>query len=170
MIIGIGGLSRSGKTKLAERLCYVLRDLDFHVTLISQDHFTKKLSSLPKFNHYVDWEQPAGIDFKLLYNSLLWHKKRYDIVIVEGFLMFHDSSINQILDKKIKVEISQDCFKKRKAEDKRWSQIPEDYIEHIYQSFLKYGNYPCILKDEFMVSGEKEVDLATLIKKMDLKP
>ena len=67
MIIGIGGVSNSGKSGLA-RLIGTLYDHKT-ISILCQDDFTKP--NLPYIKDHIDWELPETMDFELLYKTIL---------------------------------------------------------------------------------------------------
>ncbi|MEL6252490.1 MAG: hypothetical protein AAFR87_10815, partial [Bacteroidota bacterium] len=60
MLIGIGGLSRSGKTKLAKRVKGLYKEQK--VILLHQDDFVKAEEDIPLIQNHIDWEVPESID------------------------------------------------------------------------------------------------------------
>jgi hypothetical protein len=58
------------------------------------------------------------------------------------------------MDKKVFVEIPKSLFLERKIKDKRWGEFPEWYMEHIWQSYEKYGKIDPSDKTYFVVDGE----------------
>ena len=60
MIIGIGGVSRAGKTTLANLLKKRLKGKT--ISILNQDEFVKK-AGLPEINNHIDWEHPDSMDW-----------------------------------------------------------------------------------------------------------
>ncbi|MGL4630574.1 MAG: hypothetical protein ACRCVT_05135 [Leadbetterella sp.] len=135
-LIGIGGISRSGKTILANKLKQQLERKGLHVTVLHQDSYTQPLDTIPKVGDQVDWECPESLDFEGFYDAIL-QSKEYDVVIVEGFLLYLDPRITQLISVKINLEITKKEFFARKKQDNRWGKIPIWYFEHIWNSFQK---------------------------------
>jgi uridine kinase len=126
-ILGISGGSCSGKTQLSNSLQMNLgRD---NVLIISQDNYyiEPKVSKLHDYN----FDTPQALDLKLLYENLkaLSEGKsssipRYDfvtstrkgynevrptpIIIVEGILLFHDQSIQDLCNLKLYLDADAD--------------------------------------------------------------
>lgn len=157
MVIGIGGASRSGKSTLAALLVNQFRDRDFTVIVLHQDDFVKKVSEIPLVNGEIDWETPLGIDFELSKDFLTYTAAHFDIVIFDGFLAFNEPTVNELFDKRLFVEISEDCFHQRKEEDTRWGIVPMWFREHIWSSYLQYGK--SFDGERLTISGEKDFDL-----------
>lgn len=137
MVIAIGGVSRAGKTTLANRLRNQI--IDKSVTILCQDDFVQDLAKIPKIQERVDWEHPDSIDHEALYKAIVAAQKEFDIVIVEGLLVYYDSKTVALYDKKVFIEIDYDTFLYRKEKDHRWGIEPAWYIVHIWESFFKYN-------------------------------
>ena len=144
MVIGIGGVSRSGKTSLSELIKkhFVLKNDT--VVVLHQDAFVFAENQIPKIVHdgetIVDWECPESIDFQRFKNEIELSKTQYQHVITEGLLNFYDTPTNTLFDKFLFVEISKSTFLKRRIADKRWFQNePAWFIEHVWESYERYG-------------------------------
>lgn len=135
MIIGIAGASRSGKTTLAKHISEYLQPKSCRI--IKQDDFALPKAKLPRINGELDWEHPAGIDFEKLINTIT--DSSAEFTIVEGFLLFYHEELVQIIDKKIFIEIDRSTFLDRKKEDSRWGDVTQDYIDHVWSSYLRFG-------------------------------
>lgn len=165
MIIGIGGASRSGKSRLAKEIKSQL--IGKSVNIIDQDDFAKPENQIPKINSITDWEHPSSIDFKKLEDEILWSNSQFDYTIVEGFLIYYNQNIKNSIDIKIFLSIDEPIFLMRKVHDQRWGKTPVFYIDHIWKSYLKYG----ILKqkdvDLFLNANDEElpkIDISEVIR------
>ena len=69
--------------------------------------------------------------------AIITSKSKY--IIVEGFLVFYDDTLLTLFDKTIFIDIDKATFLERKQRDKRWGEIPEWYINHIWESYLRFG-------------------------------
>ncbi len=146
MIIGIGGVSRAGKTELANRLKEKYEAEGKSVDIFALDDFVKAKEHIPTIQDRIDWEHPDGIDFKSLYDTIKLAKSRYDIIIAEGHLIFSDNLLNSIFDKKLFLEIDRDVFLERRRRETRWGEEPEWYINYVWEAYQKYGSYQDIEK------------------------
>jgi nicotinamide/nicotinate riboside kinase len=157
MIIGIAGVSRSGKTTLADLIQKKLIKQGETATVLHQDDYVMPENEIPKIRHRTDWECPQSIDFQRFKLEILEAKNKYNYVITEGLLNFWDKDINVLFDKKIFVEISKKTFLERRNKEKRWGFEPKWFYEHVWQSHEKYGK---IGLDEatIVLSGEEEFD------------
>ncbi len=136
MIVGIGGVSRAGKTTLANLLKNRLKGKSIYI--VNQDDFVKK-ENLPMIKSHVDWEHPHSIDWNLMKKEILRLKSKYDVLIVEGLFAFYDRSISKKFDIAIFIHIDHKSFIKRKHQDFRWGKEPAWFIQHIWASYVRYG-------------------------------
>ncbi len=157
MIIGIGGASTSGKSWLATKI--KSRNPGKKVKLLCQDDFVLASSQLPHIRDHVDWEIPESLNFDRYLEAVMRCYIGYDIVIAEGLMVFHDRRLVRLFDMKIFIDIVKETFLMRKAEDLRWGQEPDWYIEHIWESYLKYGTIPNDDLSYLNIKGDGIIDL-----------
>ncbi len=136
LVVGIGGVSRAGKTTLANLVQNWYSDLQS--SIVPMDNFVFPIDKIPKINNEVDWEVPASVDYEKLYNHLTTNLPDNNLVIAEGILIFNNDRLNSIFNKKINIEIPKEVFIERKSTDTRWSE-PDWYIQHIWDAYLTYG-------------------------------
>lgn len=165
MVIGIGGISTAGKSKLANRLKEYFSDKK--VSVLCQDNYAMPTSQIPKINGHTNWEIPESLDFDRFYKLILEEKKKNDIVVAEGLFVFYEKRLNELFDKKIFMAISKETFLERKSIDLRWGKEPEWYMEHIWNSHHEY----CAELDKelnaFQLSGENPVEMDELIQYLE---
>lgn len=161
MIIGIGGVSMAGKSTLAAAIKtqYPRKK----VSVLCQDDYVFSQSQIPKIDEKTDWENPTSIDFDDFLASLLARKMEYDVVIAEGLFAFYDSMLSSYYDKKLFIEISESAFYERKRKDERWGIEPDWYIQHIWESYLKFGVLPENQKGILVLDGSKSIDIDNLM-------
>ncbi|MEQ8470602.1 MAG: hypothetical protein RIC35_05425 [Marinoscillum sp.] len=157
MIIGIGGVSRAGKTTLAERLKAHYEKAGKTVAIFCQDEYVKPKVSLPKVQGVPDWERPSTIKWDNLLRDV--QRSEANIKIVEGLFSFYPASLRAQYDLKIFIEIEKPTFQSRKSKDKRWDEEPEWYAEHVWRSFMKYGQMKGDKQEYIPISGEQKIDL-----------
>jgi nicotinamide/nicotinate riboside kinase len=161
MIIGIGGISTAGKSKLANRLKEYFSDKK--VSVLCQDNYAMPTAQIPMINGHTNWEIPESLDFDKFYNLILEEKKSNDIVIAEGLFVFYEKRLLELFDKKIFMTISKETFLERKSIDLRWGKEPEWYMEHIWKSHHNYCSSVEARKDTFILSGENPIKFDKVI-------
>ncbi len=166
MVIGIGGCSNSGKSELAEQLNNFY--LDHTVKILCQDDFVKRRDFLTTINKHIDWELPSTIFINDYINAVKSASKTYDLVICEGLFAFWFNELNKLYDKKIFLELDEKTFIERKRKDLRWGKEPDWYIEHIRQSYLKYGIPKTSETDILYLDASEEIILNELVNFIDL--
>lgn len=163
MIIGIGGVSRAGKTTLSN---FIKKKLRKKTYVLHLDHYIKESSHWDFFAKYpafylsmiykkFDMEHPETIDFTRLYDDILLHSQENEVVIAEGFLITYDQRIRSILDKYIHIKLTKEEFLKRRMND--FKRNNEWYANHVWNSFMKYGNHYHNL-NHIVLDGNQQVD------------
>lgn len=163
MVIAIGGVSRSGKSRLADA---IINEFKENTSLIiAQDTYIYPVEVIPQINGMVDWECPESINFQSFYDDINNASKTYDIVIAEGLLVYYQLPVTaQLFDRKLFIEIDNSTFVKRKLLDKRWGNIPTWYIDHIWQSYQMYGTIGQMDQQDFMIiDGNKSISIPPII-------
>jgi len=158
IVIGIGGISRAGKSTLARKITSWLPENN--VSTLEMDDFVFPEEQIPKIKNETDWEIPESVDYSRLATAISKEKKRTDIVIVDGIMIFNDPKLLALYDRKIFVEIDYETFILRKRKDRRW-KIPEWYHEHIWTSYIVYGMMN--IEDSFKLSGTSEFDFKEIM-------
>jgi len=166
MIIGIGGCSNSGKSMLAEQIRNFFIP-NKRAKILCQDDFVKRRNFLTKINGHVNWELPSTIKFDEYLNAVKKASSKYDIVICEGLFAFWFEELNKLYDKRIFLNTGKKTFVKRKKKDLRWGKEPDWYIEHIWQSYLKYGTFKDT-ENLLILNAEQEIDLTEVISFINL--
>ena len=167
MVIGIGGVSNAGKTHLAEKLADHFQHKS--TKIISQDDFVLPVSEIPQIIDHIDWETPESINFPSFKHAIIEAEKNYDFVIVEGIFVFFDKAVNELYDKKIFIEISKETFLQRKIKDDRWGIEPDWYRDHIWNSYLKFGQPKKKMKDMYYLDGNREIILSDILQFLSSK-
>jgi nicotinamide/nicotinate riboside kinase len=139
MVIGIGGVSRSGKTSLAFLIKRIAEQRGETAIVISQDDFIFEENMIPKIRHRTDWERPESIDFQKYKTAIIDGKTTHQHVITEGLLNFWNGEISALFDRYFFVTIEKNVFLNRRMVEKRWGFEPKWFVEHVWKSYLKYG-------------------------------
>ena len=152
LVIGIGGPSRSGKSILASKMKDQLSNKK--VLLLDMDDFVFPMEAIPKIKGYTDWEHPGSMDFDLIISKIKKNKDNHDFIIVEGILAFANEALRRFYNLTISMQITKEIFLKRRVEETRWGEEPKWYLEHVWESYLRYGQYP---EADFVLRGENEI-------------
>lgn len=162
MIIAIGGSSTAGKSTLAAKIGEVYDHK--RVKILCQDSYVKPENEIPRIRGHIDWEVPESIDFDRFYRAIVFANMQYEVVIVEGLMIYYNRRTVDLFNKRLFVEIDKETFFKRKSRDLRWGKEPQWYMEHIWDSYLKYGRVPKMLNDVFTVDGRHSINVYSVIK------
>jgi len=168
-IIGIGGVSRAGKSFLAKKMADFYIKSGVKVKILDQDDFVFPKDEIPRINGHIDWESPESIDFqhlnKLIHNS----RKSNDVTIVEGILVFCNTDLINIFDYKVFITLPKDEFIKRKREDLRWGKEPEWYIEYIWEMHQKFGQLPKANPADQILDGKELFNFDEILKSLNYR-
>ena len=169
MIIGIGGISRAGKTSL----CKILRkEFRYKTAEVHLDDYIKESSHwdffmkfpvfyLCKLHKSFNMEHPDTIDFDRMYADIISTSLENDIIIAEGSYVNYDTRIRGVLDCYIHVSLSREVFTQRRMKD--FKQTNRWYANHLWNSFMKYGTYYSDLK-HMVIDGDTEIDTEAVLK------
>lgn len=161
-IIGIGGCSRSGKSSLAKNIKKHLANK--RVLLLDTDDFVFSATQIPKIKDRTDWERPESVDFERLCQTINDKKDQYDVLVIEGILVFANEHLLNLFDTTVQIEISQKTFLARRKHESRWGEEPNWFIDYVWESYLRYGLFP---KADFTFSGEEEIHQTALSEILD---
>ena len=139
MVIGIGGVSRSGKTTRALDLQASFEKAGKTAVVLHQDDYTRPKRLIPRIRYKIDWEHPGSMDFRRLEKAILDARAQYDVVIAEGILVFYDPAVNALFDERYLMEIDRNTFLDRRTKETRWGREPRWYIEYVWDSYLRWG-------------------------------
>lgn len=160
MIIGIGGVSRSGKSLVAQKIKEIFSGKT--TDIICQDDYIPDEKNIPRVRGEIDWECPESLDFLQFKKAIVKAAEQVEIVIAEGLMVFYDPSVEQLFDRKIFVEVPEEIFRERKITDLRWGPFPAWYMDHIWRSYLKFGKIAPGRSDVLYLDGTVEPDAETL--------
>ncbi len=137
LIIGICGVSQSGKSTLTRSLKKELSSRRLSVKTFEMDHYTVEKELIPKIKDRLDWEHPDSIDWERLVKQV--EKSTADVVLVEGIFAF-DRRMLPFYSKKILIEVDKSTFYERRNKEIRWGEEPDWYLDHVWESNQKLVN------------------------------
>lgn len=158
MIIGVAGISRSGKTTLA----ISLKDKLENSEIISLDDYPAKMENFHYIKDVIDWEHPSSLDLEKVTEQVQELSLTCQYVIVEGIFLFYHESLKSLIDKFIYLNLEKEDFLRRKMHDNRWGHIPAWYKEHIWQSHLIFGAKPAYL-EAFEINANSDFSYEELL-------
>lgn len=167
MIIGIGGVSNVGKSKLAQEIKNLLPDKS--IQILCQDDYVRPKYEIPLIKDHVDWESPESINFFTFKDAILEANDNADVVIAEGIFVFYHPQANLLFDKRIWVEISKETFFERKRDDLRWGKEPDWYINHIWLSHIQYGKSVGEKIEYLNLDGSASIDHEKIINYLKMR-
>lgn len=151
IFIGICGPSNSGKSSLCKELAK-----KYDAGWIEMDHYLKNINLIPTVGKYKNWELPENYRPKKVFKDLeklnsgksinhpIYSFKKgkikgyrkvepKKIIFVEGFYLFSDKKIRELLGIKIYLDIPiEEVLKRRVCTEEEWSWSKRDYLEKIY--------------------------------------
>ena len=185
-LIGISGATGSGKSTVVESVLKKFREKNIEIDYIKLDSYFKDIPKIPKFeignNTYTNFEIPEALDIDIMYEHLkllkegnvvetpIYKKKEYtskgmgtrrvepkNIILVEGFLLFADERLRQILDKKIALNVSEDTMLKRRL--KRFDAgnyvHNDDYFKKVVLHGFRNVGLPSLKYADHHIDGDK---------------
>lgn len=166
MFIGIGGISTSGKSWIAQKIRDHYRNQK-KVSILCQDDYTLTQDKIPVIRDHIDWDIPESMDFHKFYRAIVKKSKKSDVVIAEGLFVFHQERFVNLYDKMICFTLKKETFLERKRKDLRWGKEPEWYIEHIWESHLRFREDAQVRDKALVVPGEYPVDIERILTFID---
>ena len=131
-ILGIGGMSRSGKTTLSLRLKAYFSAKN--VCVFHLDDYAIPEDQIPTIRDRIDWETPKSIDFISLEADIKAAIDQFDVIIAEGFLIYYSERLRKLFDKKIYIKVSEQLFWQRRREQ---YNEPDWYIQYVWDNYHK---------------------------------
>jgi len=144
IIIGIAGISRSGKTTLSKQLAEYYKiekilhmdDFLIHKGIIKED------KNWPE--PIKDWEDSACYDLDKFKQTIEDIKKSKNInnkiIVVEGFLLYLRKDISDLVDCKIYLEVDKEIARERRKSSKYYHSdyYFDDYIWKVFHESLYF--------------------------------
>ena len=166
VIVGIGGISRSGKSSLARELQKLFEENGKTVEVLQQDKFVFPECLIPKINDHVDWERPESIDIQGFIRALKESSRINDVTIAEGLMVYWNPEVLNLFTCRIFIKLDKEEFFRRKQTDLRWGKEPDWYVEYIWDSYLKYGKFPANVKMDIVLDGNSDFDPGIVFSKI----
>jgi nicotinamide/nicotinate riboside kinase len=129
-LILIGGMSRSGKSRLAKELTATLSN----AAHIDQDNFVKDQALLPLVHDRIDWEQPETIDWLALRSEVDRQFNKVKYVILEGIFAFNDFPLVERAAIRVYLTLDKPQFLEKRSAETRWGDEPAWYLEHVWNT------------------------------------
>ncbi|MDO9510652.1 MAG: hypothetical protein Q7J34_02735 [Bacteroidales bacterium] len=136
IIIGIGGVSRAGKSMLADEISLLFPASS--VRIIHQDNYPLPVENIPKLHGRLNWEVPESLDIQHMLKDIRDAVQNFQYVIVEGLFAFAYPDILALYHVGFEIRIREDCYYRRKVSDNRWGHEPEWYKKHIWEAHFSY--------------------------------
>ncbi len=95
MLIGIGGVSRSGKSTLASGIAGMFPFAD--PVIICQDDYIHSPAKLPEIKRHIDWKDPASLDFTKIHEAVWAAIASKKLVLMEGLFAFQDEALIRMM-------------------------------------------------------------------------
>ena len=162
IIVGIGGISRSGKSSVSRALVKAIPNSIY----VRQDSYLTHPKSVmdPKYGQILNWEDVNSYDLPKLVKNIVelrshWISKTTVLttIIVEGFLIFANEDLAMLFNKSVLIDIPMDVAFQRRMATKKMSdniKFAQYYSEHyIWDSFKKFNQF--IPKDTLVIDGCK---------------
>lgn len=185
VFVGIVGPSGSGKTTLCKKLKSTLKECE-HIRL---DNYFKSPKTFPKKGGFRNWELPSNLKFdvllrhlKLLKSGKEVHAKTFPkkagaksepltlkpkkVILVEGFMLFKDKKVRDMLDVKIYLDIHPELMLKRRAIRFGPAHINEYDIKIAIPEFLKYGTTQKKYADYVIDATKSQPQVIKKVKKI----
>ena len=134
-VIGIGGLSRSGKSTLAQWLHQQLPGS----VMLCHDDFPQDQAKIPKVRDRIDWEHPDSINWSLWQKAITSQAADCDYLILEGLFQFREEALPLKPDYLFYLGIAEQVFLKARRKETRWGPEPEWYLRHVWDSHFQFG-------------------------------
>lgn len=151
---------------MADELKKLLENEGSTVKVLDQDDYVLPEKDIPMIRNHIDWEVPESIDWDRLNGAVTEAQEIFDHLIVEGLMVFWNPELLSLFNKLIFSKLSKEEFVRRKQKDLRWGQEPDWYVEHIWDSYIKYGQIPAGMEVDLILDGEQSFDLEMIFHRI----
>jgi uridine kinase len=140
-IIGISGCTNGGKTTLSKRLQKEFKNS----TYLTQDDYyhprdSNHLTHIPELESF-NFDVISAIDIEKFFRELseLILSEKYQYIFLDGFLLFEDERIFNLLDYKYFLLLDKDeCLRRRANRNYKSIDTPNYFEKCVWVEFLKY--------------------------------
>eukprot|EP01084_Bolivina_argentea_P029290 54352_1 len=165
IVIGVSGATRSGKGTLSKKLFYELGGKNLCI-LLCQDQFFDRKTIYQELNG--NWEDPRALNHDAFLSKIndTIKKLKTDVatgvntnqmikyLILEGFLLFHDNRIVDLMHYKYWLDINKQTCYNRRMHTKR---VPENYFhKNLWPCYQKYRK--SVFKNKQLISKITQID------------
>eukprot|EP01116_Phalansterium_solitarium_P006919 TRINITY_DN19351_c0_g1_i1.p1 TRINITY_DN19351_c0_g1~~TRINITY_DN19351_c0_g1_i1.p1 ORF type:complete len:226 (-),score=25.84 TRINITY_DN19351_c0_g1_i1:218-895(-) len=135
-VIGISGATRSGKGSLAKRITEKLHNSG-NVARFCQDAYFNTGRIYGQLGG--NWDQPEAIDHERLLADLrrVIADSKTRFVVLEGFMLFHDTALFELLDARLWLDVSHDCCYERRMRTKPLPHM--HFVNWVWPNYLTYS-------------------------------
>ena len=152
IVLGIGGVSRSGKSSLTKRICEEFSIPTNNVFNVDDYLISPIITFDPKINETInDWDHKDAYDTTKMeieaLNRIEFLRKdtsidKTEIVILEGWLLFSLENLISSCDLKFMIQIDQEEAFNRRISSKKIGNKPElfrfYFDEYLWKRFTEY--------------------------------
>jgi len=141
-VIGISGVTCGGKTTVARIIKSKLEKKN-SVFLYSQDDYYKDEKEINIDNNgFVKWDCVQAVDFKALIKDVNCALKKYEIIIVEGTLIFMNKDLNQLFMKRFFLNLDfEEAQKRRKERIYDPPDVDGLFEKHVWPEYVKCNEH-----------------------------
>lgn len=173
-IVGIMGPSCSGKTTVCERLANELG-----AEHVSSDDFFVNREEYPIYDGFINMDSPDSVKWDMLSATLrslsqgkpsavpIYDKEEsrivgeriaqpHDVVISEGFVLFHNPDVRQLIDTRIYLNLSMETQKRRRME--RGLHSDAEYFDRVIVPMYEQYGIPASFHADHFIDAEKSVE------------
>ncbi|NOQ38368.1 hypothetical protein GQ472_05775 [archaeon] len=174
-LVGIAGPSASGKSTVSR----MLTERYPSAARINLDDFFFSKDTFPLHNSWSNWELPQNLDFSKLHSALSdllegrtvtvpdYSKKEgkavgekivrpKDLIIAEGFYLFHDRKIRDLFNLKIFLDLPEDIQMKRRLG--RQPDLDPRYFTEVIAPFFKKHGLPARKHADCIINASRDID------------
>jgi uridine kinase len=161
VVVGISGPSGSGKSSIAEQLSFQF--VRSHV--ISLDSFFRT-----DLGERESWDSPECIDFPALEAEMERCAQTYQTVLVEGFVLFHSSKVQELVDKAVILRCSKEVAMARRLHRDRLAvndpaNTTEYFEKHVWPAHEAYET-ECKVNVAQQLNIDAALPLKTLLQQI----